>query len=120
MKYSLIFLFLLLPIIAFSQDSTYFKGFEADRQQLESSLQKTQQQFTELTTETNRLEGALGYLQTLDSSLQKTKEDYKILVDNYSKAKTKVVEAQIQIYLLKGYLEYNSLLLQREQEKFKK
>lgn len=126
MKKVLTFLLLILTLIflinfeGYSQDSTKIKEYENDKVQLELNFQKAQQTFNDLTAEANRLEGALSYIQTFDSSMQKVKDDSKLLVESYSKTKTKLVEIQIQLYILKGYLEYNSILLQREQEKLKK
>jgi len=99
MKYILTLLLLLFTISLSAQvDSTLI----VDRQQIDKNLQTTQNQITKLTTETNQLEGVIGYVQTLDSSLQKTKNDYTYFVDQYSKLKAQLVEAQIQLYILQG------------------
>lgn len=109
-SFFIVILFLIsLPLYS-QQDSTLIK----DRTDIDKNYETIASNLRELQAYSYKLEGAIDYVNTLDTQSVKYKDDYTKLVEEYSKLKSKIVEFQIQLYILQGYREYNELLQQRK------
>lgn len=120
MKKLFLVLFLLIPLISFSQDSLKYKELLNDKQELSKSFEEVQNNVEQLKLDVYGVEQVIGYNRTLDTAIQRHKDDFVKLSKVYEQLKKNYSDFQIKLYVLKGYLEYNSLLLSREAEKFKK
>lgn len=119
MKYLLVLFLAFVSCISFAQDSTRIKQYQSDKSQIEAELQKIQTEFQKSQTEEKQLEGAMSYNYTLlqgDTTNTMLKSNGEQLYKRYEEVKKKSLDLQTAIIKFYGYLEYNSIIIQREEE----